>query len=70
MSKMAERFQSTAMGTYRFFVVNRFDEVLSSRELECAGDADATAMAASLMDGSNGIEVWDIGQRIAKLSNE
>ena len=47
ISKMAEQFQSTAMGTYRFFVVNRFDEVLSLREIECAGAADATAPAGA-----------------------
>lgn len=55
--------------TYRFFTVNEFDGVTSDRLVQCANDADAHALAASLVTEASGIEVWDVGHRVLKLSS-
>lgn len=65
---MADQTQSLAPGAYRFFVVNEFDGVISDRWLECINDADAHAMATTLITEACGIEVWDAGHRVLKLA--
>jgi uncharacterized Zn-finger protein len=67
---MITQSHSAAPGAYRFFAVNAFDEVLSLRELECADDVEATAIAESLTSAGAGVEVWDIGRRVIKLSGD
>jgi hypothetical protein len=57
----------SAMNTYRFFAVDEFDHVTSLLWRECTGDAEAKAVAESLVSQRAGIEVWDIGRLVSKL---
>jgi hypothetical protein len=56
------------MDTYRFFSVNELGGVLSLQLMQCWDDADALDVARSLATERCGVEVWDAGRRISKLS--
>ena len=60
--------RSAAMNTYRFFAVDEFGRVSSLLWRECVGDADAKAVAASLVSEGLGIEVWDTGRLVSKFT--
>jgi len=67
IAKMKEQNLSAAMATYRFFVVDRLDAVMSVRWIECADDAGAREIGESLLTKTYGIEVWDVGRRVCKM---
>jgi len=64
---MHTQIRSAAMNTYRFFAVDEFDRVSSLLWRECTGDAEAKAVAESLVSEGLGVEVWDIGRLVSKL---
>jgi hypothetical protein len=55
------------MATYRFFAVDELDAVKSVQWIDCTDDADARAMAKSLLTEVCGMEVWDVGRRVCKM---
>ena len=65
---MAEQIRCGAMSTYRFFAVNEVNRVTSLRWIECTDDADARAMAESLVTEISGIEVWDVARQVSKIA--
>lgn len=56
------------MDTYRFFAVNEVGGVISLRWIQCSDDADARCVARSLVTARCGIEVWDVGRQVSKLT--
>ena len=56
------------MDTYRFFSVNELGGVLSLQWIQCWDDADARDVARSLVTARCGVEVWDVGRRVSKLT--
>ena len=56
------------MYTYRFFAVNELGGVLSLRWIQCLDDADARDVARSLVTERCGVEVWDVGRKVSKLT--
>ncbi len=64
---MKEQSSSAAMATYRFFVVDRLDVVMSVRWVDCTDDAGAREIGQSLLTETCGIEVWDVGRRVCKM---
>jgi len=65
---MTEKIHSVAMATYRFFVVDDLDAVMSVQWIDCADDVEAREIAATLRTAICGIEVWDVGRRICKMT--
>jgi hypothetical protein len=65
---MAEQIRSVAMATYRFFAVDELDAVKSVQWIDCTDDANATEMAKSLRTEVLGVEAWDVGRRVCKIS--
>ena len=65
---MAEQIRFVAMNTYRFFAVNKSDAVISTSWVQCTDDAEALTLARSLVTEGSGIEVWEVGRRVLKLT--
>jgi hypothetical protein len=54
------------MMSYRFFLVNKREAVLSFQEHDCLDDAEAGALGGRMARAGADVEVWDLGRLVSR----